>query len=172
MIPSKAISPLSSVLASPSPSPSHIHYRLRPLSYPDTHVILLCFSIDSPDSLENIPDRWTPELKHFCPKVKSYQVIIISSPPSPPRLKNNLKAKVQKVHGSNIIFITLSIIISTPNIIPKIIIIITININIITIIITIIIFTKINVNVKVPIVLVGNKLDLRNNPVTLEALAK
>jgi len=66
--------------------------RLRPLSYPDTHVILLCFSIDSPDSLENIPDRWTPELKHFCPKV--------------------------------------------------------------------------------PIVLVGNKLDLRNNPETLEALAK
>merc|ERR1719273_2158735 len=43
--------------------------RLRPLSYPDTHVILLCFAIDSPDSLENIPDRWTPELKHFCPKV-------------------------------------------------------------------------------------------------------
>merc|ERR1712130_985615 len=66
--------------------------RLRPLSYPDTHVILLCFAIDSPDSLENIPDRWTPELKHFCPKV--------------------------------------------------------------------------------PIVLVGNKLDLRNNPDTLQLLAK
>ncbi|KAJ3068563.1 GTP-binding protein Rho1, partial [Podochytrium sp. JEL0797] len=28
--------------------------RLRPLSYPDTHVILICFSIDSPDSLENV----------------------------------------------------------------------------------------------------------------------
>ncbi|KAG9470453.1 hypothetical protein GDO78_017787 [Eleutherodactylus coqui] len=26
--------------------------RLRPLSYPDTDVILMCFSIDSPDSLE------------------------------------------------------------------------------------------------------------------------
>lgn len=25
--------------------------RLRPLSYPDTDVILMCFSIDSPDSL-------------------------------------------------------------------------------------------------------------------------
>ena len=46
-----------------------LSFRLRPLSYPDTHVILLCFAIDSPDSLENIPDRWTPELKHFCPKV-------------------------------------------------------------------------------------------------------
>ncbi len=25
--------------------------RLRPLSYPDTNVMLVCFSIDSPDSL-------------------------------------------------------------------------------------------------------------------------
>ena len=25
--------------------------RLRPLSYPDSHVILICFAIDSPDSL-------------------------------------------------------------------------------------------------------------------------
>ena len=37
--------------------------RLRPLSYPDTDVILMCFSIDSPDSLENIPEKWTPEVK-------------------------------------------------------------------------------------------------------------
>jgi len=43
--------------------------RLRPLSYPDTHVILMCFSIDSPDSLENIPEKWVPEVKHFCPNV-------------------------------------------------------------------------------------------------------
>ena len=43
--------------------------RLRPLSYPDTDVILMCFSIDSPDSLENIPEKWTPEVKHFCPSV-------------------------------------------------------------------------------------------------------
>ena len=40
--------------------------RLRPLSYPDTDVILMCFSIDSPDSLQNISERWAPEVKHFC----------------------------------------------------------------------------------------------------------
>uniref|UniRef100_A0A8C8UCH8 Transforming protein RhoA-like n=1 Tax=Peromyscus maniculatus bairdii TaxID=230844 RepID=A0A8C8UCH8_PERMB len=40
-----------------------------PLSYPDTDVILMCFSIDSLDSLENIPEKWTPEVKHFCPNV-------------------------------------------------------------------------------------------------------
>ncbi|CAL2038723.1 unnamed protein product [Caenorhabditis brenneri] len=43
--------------------------RLRPLAYPDTDVILMCFSVDSPDSLENILEKWTPEIKHFCPKV-------------------------------------------------------------------------------------------------------
>ena len=43
--------------------------RLRPLSYPDTDVILICFSIDSPDSLQNVVEKWTPEVRHFCPKV-------------------------------------------------------------------------------------------------------
>ena len=43
--------------------------RLRPLSYPDTDVILMCFAIDSPDSLENIPEKWIPEIKHFCPNI-------------------------------------------------------------------------------------------------------
>ncbi|XP_053436962.1 transforming protein RhoA-like [Nycticebus coucang] len=43
--------------------------RPRPLSSPDTDVILMCFSIDSPDSLENIPEKWSPEVKHFCPSV-------------------------------------------------------------------------------------------------------
>jgi len=31
--------------------------RLRPLSYPDSHVILICFSIDSPDSLDNVQEK-------------------------------------------------------------------------------------------------------------------
>eukprot|EP00056_Hartaetosiga_gracilis_P005308 m.83477 g.83477 ORF g.83477 m.83477 type:complete len:194 (-) comp12122_c0_seq1:92-673(-) len=43
--------------------------RLRPLSYPDTNVLLICFSVDSPDSLENVPEKWVPEVRHFCPGV-------------------------------------------------------------------------------------------------------
>lgn len=43
--------------------------RLRPLSYPDTDVILMCFSVDSRDSLENIQAKWVPEVHHFCPNV-------------------------------------------------------------------------------------------------------
>ena len=43
--------------------------RLRPLSYPDTNVLLICFSVDNPDSLENVPYKWVPEVRHFCPGV-------------------------------------------------------------------------------------------------------
>jgi Ras family protein A len=45
--------------------------RLRPLSYPDSHVILICFAIDQPDSLDNVQEKWVPEVIHFCshPKV-------------------------------------------------------------------------------------------------------
>ncbi|KAJ2083962.1 GTP-binding protein Rho1 [Coemansia sp. RSA 988] len=40
--------------------------RLRPLSYPDSHVILICFAIDSADSLENVQEKWISEVMHFC----------------------------------------------------------------------------------------------------------
>jgi len=43
--------------------------RLRTLAYPDSHVFLICFAIDAPDSLENVQEKWYPEVKHFCPKV-------------------------------------------------------------------------------------------------------
>ncbi|KAI0231938.1 Rho-related GTP-binding protein RhoC [Lamellibrachia satsuma] len=43
--------------------------RLRPLSYPDTDVLLLCFAVDNPDSFQNVTDKWVPELNHFCPRV-------------------------------------------------------------------------------------------------------
>ncbi|KAL2257223.1 hypothetical protein VTK26DRAFT_470 [Humicola hyalothermophila] len=43
--------------------------RLRPLSYPDSHVILICFAVDSPDSLDNVGEKWCSEVFHFCPDV-------------------------------------------------------------------------------------------------------
>lgn len=42
--------------------------RLRPLSYPDSDVVLVCFSVDLPDSLENVQEKWISEVKHFCPR--------------------------------------------------------------------------------------------------------
>jgi len=40
--------------------------RLRPLSYPESDVILIVFSIDFPVSLGNVQDKWYPEVAHFC----------------------------------------------------------------------------------------------------------
>ena len=31
--------------------------RLRPLAYPDSHVILICFDIAGPDSLDNVLEK-------------------------------------------------------------------------------------------------------------------
>lgn len=41
--------------------------RLRPLSYPQTDVFLICFSVTSPSSFENVTSKWYPEIKHHCP---------------------------------------------------------------------------------------------------------
>jgi len=41
--------------------------RLRPLSYPQTDVFLVCFSIISPSSFENVSAKWYPEISHHCP---------------------------------------------------------------------------------------------------------
>ena len=43
--------------------------RLRPLQYPGTNVIVMCFSVDSPESFKNIRAKWVPEIKHFCRNV-------------------------------------------------------------------------------------------------------
>ena len=76
--------------------------RLRPLSYPDTDVILMCFSIDSPDSLENIPEKWTPEVKHFCPNVP---IILVGNKkvgdtPAQPSCKFLKERQQHKCHSS------------------------------------------------------------------------
>lgn len=36
--------------------------RLRPLAYPDTHVILICFAIDNPDSFDNVQEKVSPAI--------------------------------------------------------------------------------------------------------------
>jgi len=41
--------------------------RLRPLSYPQTDVFLICFSVVSPPSFENVRAKWNPEISHHCP---------------------------------------------------------------------------------------------------------
>ncbi|GAA6024266.1 hypothetical protein JCM11491_006381 [Sporobolomyces phaffii] len=40
--------------------------RLRPLSYSKSHVILIAFSLDTPDSLENVSVKWIEEVRELC----------------------------------------------------------------------------------------------------------
>lgn len=40
--------------------------RLRPLSYPNSDVVIICYSIDMPSSLINVIDKWVPEVRYFC----------------------------------------------------------------------------------------------------------
>ena len=42
--------------------------QLRPLSYPNTDVIIICFAIDNRDSFANVPQKWVLEVRHFCPR--------------------------------------------------------------------------------------------------------
>ncbi|KAI9349579.1 ras-related c3 botulinum toxin substrate 3 [Obelidium mucronatum] len=41
--------------------------RLRPLSYPQTDVFLVCFSLVNPSSFENVKAKWYPEISHHSP---------------------------------------------------------------------------------------------------------
>jgi len=43
--------------------------RLRVLSYHETDIILVVFSIDQPTSLENLTAKWVPEVRLNCPGV-------------------------------------------------------------------------------------------------------
>ena len=43
--------------------------RMRPLSYPEANVFLICFSTVNPSSFENVKAKWLPEVKLHCPKV-------------------------------------------------------------------------------------------------------
>ncbi|XP_040272069.1 rho-related GTP-binding protein RhoF [Bufo bufo] len=40
--------------------------RLRPLSYQDVNLVLICFDVTSPTSFDNVLIKWYPEVHHFC----------------------------------------------------------------------------------------------------------
>ncbi|KAM9178677.1 rho-related GTP-binding protein RhoF [Mergus octosetaceus] len=40
--------------------------RLRPLSYQNTNVVLICYDVMNPTSYDNVAVKWYPEVNHFC----------------------------------------------------------------------------------------------------------
>ena len=44
------------------------HYEtLRLVAYPVSNIVLICFDISRPSSLDNVQDKWISEVRHFCP---------------------------------------------------------------------------------------------------------
>jgi Ras homolog gene family, member A len=56
--------PIELALSDTAPQ-CHSQDHLRPLSYLEANAFLVCFSIDSPDPLENVLEKWDPEIKYF-----------------------------------------------------------------------------------------------------------
>uniref|UniRef100_A0A6I8N3A8 Ras homolog family member J n=1 Tax=Ornithorhynchus anatinus TaxID=9258 RepID=A0A6I8N3A8_ORNAN len=57
--------------------------QLRPLSYPNTDVFLICFSVVNPASYHNVQEEWVPELKDCMPHVP---YVLIGTQRDPPEL--------------------------------------------------------------------------------------
>ena len=80
--------------------------RLRPLSYPQvrgqlitwhfstifsqTDVFLICFSVVSPSSFENVTSKWCPEIKHHCPDAPILLIGNHNDAIDKPYISNNL----------------------------------------------------------------------------------
>jgi len=41
---------------------------LRPLSYEQTDIFLVCFCVVKPSSYDNVKKKWVPEILHHCQK--------------------------------------------------------------------------------------------------------
>lgn len=61
--------------------------RLRPLSYPETDLLFVCFAIDCPNSLENVMDKVGHNCQYTFTKHVSNTPLVV--PRSPPFLPNN-----------------------------------------------------------------------------------
>lgn len=77
--------------------------RLRPLSYPQTDVFLVCFSVTSPASFENVREKWFPEVHHHCPGVPCLivgtQTDLRDDPAVREKLQRQKMAPVRKEDG-------------------------------------------------------------------------
>nr|XP_036584818.1 cell division control protein 42 [Colletotrichum truncatum]KAF6794468.1 cell division control protein 42 [Colletotrichum truncatum] len=77
--------------------------RLRPLSYPQTDVFLVCFSVTSPASFENVREKWFPEVHHHCPGVPCLivgtQVDLREDPSVREKLSKQKMSPVRKEDG-------------------------------------------------------------------------
>lgn len=82
--------------------------RLRPLSYPQTDVFLVCFSIVEPSSFKNIKSKWIPEIRHH--STESVQILLVGTkadlredPHTLDRLEESGNEPVSKAEGKKLV---------------------------------------------------------------------
>lgn len=49
---------------------------IRPLSYRETDLVILCYSIDNKKNTKNIEKKWLMEIKNYCPSAKYFLVAL------------------------------------------------------------------------------------------------
>ena len=72
------------------------HYdRIRPLSYPQTDVFLVCYSVISKTAFESVKDKWIPEITYHCAEAP----YIIVGTKTDLRYDENIQKKVDRVYS-------------------------------------------------------------------------
>ncbi|XP_029102859.1 rho-related GTP-binding protein RhoN-like [Scleropages formosus] len=51
-------------------SGSSYYDNVRPLAYPDSDAVLICFDISRPETLDSVLKKWQGETQEFCPNAK------------------------------------------------------------------------------------------------------
>ncbi|XP_078126232.1 rho-related GTP-binding protein RhoN [Sander vitreus] len=51
-------------------SGSSYYDNVRPLAYPDSDAVLVCFDISRPETLDSVIKKWQGETQEFCPNAK------------------------------------------------------------------------------------------------------
>ncbi|XP_038634520.1 rho-related GTP-binding protein RhoN-like [Scyliorhinus canicula] len=51
-------------------SGSAYYDNVRPLAYPDSDAVLICFDISRPETLDSVLKKWQSETQEFCPNAK------------------------------------------------------------------------------------------------------
>ena len=44
----------------------NMHARMRPFTYPDIDIPIVCFSVTEPASFKRVEEYWVPEMKQYC----------------------------------------------------------------------------------------------------------
>lgn len=80
-----------------------IDFIIRPLSYPQSDIFLVCFAINSPTSYENIKNKWIPEIQLHAPGVPfiivGTKLDLRNDPKTIAELEAKKQAPLSKAHG-------------------------------------------------------------------------